>query len=76
MIDEHMSDDERDAAREVSTLATMHECASCHAFIFNAKKFEGHEPTCMQPEIRMRRLEARVARLEEQVEFDHSLETL
>jgi hypothetical protein len=68
---------DKETPSEVSTLTTTHECPSCGAFIFNARRYEGHEPTCMQPELRMRRLEARVQASEEEArELKQSLMAL
>jgi hypothetical protein len=48
---------------DVTPITPVHECASCKATIDTLRVYEGHAPTCMQPEIRMRRLEARVSEL-------------
>lgn len=41
----------------VTPITPMHVCASCLAPIDTLKYLEGHTEQCMQPEIRMRRLE-------------------
>lgn len=40
-----------------------HECSSCHAQIVTERLYEGHTDECRQPEIRMRRAEARILEL-------------
>jgi hypothetical protein len=52
-----MSDD------NVTPITPSHTCASCKAEIDTRNVYEGHTERCMQPEVRMRRLEAEVARL-------------
>lgn len=40
---------------------TTHDCASCGATIDSERKWDGHTDTCMQPEIRFRRMEQSIA---------------
>ena len=45
---------------DVTPITPSHVCASCKATISTMNVYEGHTDTCMQPEVRMRRLEWRV----------------
>ena len=47
----------------VTPIVPSHVCASCKATITTLDVYEGHMDSCMQPEIRMRRLEASVREL-------------
>lgn len=48
---------------DVIPITPTHQCASCKAQIYYPDIFEGHTDKCMQPEIRMRRLEREVVTL-------------
>lgn len=54
-----MSDD------NVTPITPSHTCASCKATIDTRDVYEGHGPTCMQPEVRIRRLERQVVELKD-----------
>jgi hypothetical protein len=54
-----MTDDE--PLQNVMPITRSHVCASCKAEIGTLDVYAGHTDKCMQPEIRMRRLETRVA---------------
>ena len=49
-------------------IVPSHVCASCKAPISTLDGYQGHTDKCMQPEIRMRRLEAHVAELSARVQ--------
>ncbi len=52
---------------DVTPITPTHNCPSCKYLVAYDVRFEitSHAETCMQPEIRMRRLEARVALIHE-----------
>lgn len=58
----------------VTPIVSMHACASCKAPIDSLKYYEGHTEQCMQPEIRMRRLERMT--LEHRMVIDNLAELL
>lgn len=49
----------------VTPIVPSHVCASCKATIETRNVYEGHGPTCMQPEVRIRRLERQVVELKD-----------
>jgi hypothetical protein len=51
----------------VIPIVAYHDCASCRARIESMRVYAGHTDECMQPEIRMRRAEQRIAHLLEVV---------
>lgn len=53
---------------DVTPITPSHVCASCKAMISTLDVYAGHFDTCMQPEVRMRRLERHVAELTLSVE--------
>jgi hypothetical protein len=59
----------RDQRKHPAPMVPIHRCASCGELVEHDKRFEpeSHGDTCRQPEIRMRRLEARVYFLEQLV---------
>ncbi len=53
-----------DAPTKVTPITPTHVCASCKATISTLDVYQGHTEACMQPEVRFRRMEARIAELQ------------
>jgi hypothetical protein len=58
----------------VTPITPMHVCASCKGKIRDDNIWEGHTEQCMQPEVRMRRLERMM--LEHRAVIDQAMEIL
>jgi hypothetical protein len=50
---------------DVTPITPSHVCASCKATISTLDVYAGHTEQCMQPEVRFRRMERRIAELHE-----------